>query len=83
MWGGFYAAPDGNFYVVTGQKNLDENDRLTVVRVLKYDRTWKLLGATDISGDYTNMFKGIYIPFGRCFSAHDSDRIHTDRPHRT
>ena len=63
LWGGFYAAPDGNFYVVTGQKNLDENDRLTVVRVLKYDRTWKLLGATDISGDYTNMFKGIYIPF--------------------
>lgn len=63
LWGGFYAAPDGNFYVVTGQKNLDENDNLTVVRVLKYDRTWKLLGATDISGDYTNMFKGIYIPF--------------------
>ena len=63
LWGGFYAASDGNFYAVTGQKNLDENDSLTVVRVLKYDRTWKLLGATDISGDYTNMFKGIYIPF--------------------
>ena len=63
LWGGFYAAPDGNFYVVTGQKNLDENDSLTVVRVLKYDCAWKLLGATDISGDYTNMFKGIYIPF--------------------
>ena len=63
LWGGFYAAPDGNFYVVTGQKNLDENDSLTVVRVLKYDRAWKLLGATDISGGYTNMFKGIYIPF--------------------
>lgn len=63
LWGGFYAAPDGNFYAVTGQKNLDENDSLTVVRVLKYDRTWKLLGATDISGGYTNMFKGIYIPF--------------------
>ena len=38
LWGGFYSAPDGNFYVVTGQKNLDENDSLTVVRVLKYDR---------------------------------------------
>ena len=23
LWGGFCAAPDGNFYVVTGQKDLD------------------------------------------------------------
>lgn len=43
LWGGFYAAPDGNFYVATGQKNLDENDSLTVVRILKYDHDWKLL----------------------------------------
>ncbi|MFR5084340.1 MAG: hypothetical protein ACLTEE_18250, partial [Anaerobutyricum hallii] len=63
LWGGFYAAPDGNFYVAVGQKNLNEDNSITAVRILKYSRAWKLLGATDIGGGYTNMFEGIYIPF--------------------
>ena len=63
MWGGFYAAPDGNFYIAAGQKNLNEDNSITAVRILKYSRAWKLLGATDIGGGYTNMFEGIYIPF--------------------
>lgn len=63
LWGGFYAAPDGNFYVAVGQKNLNEDNNVIAARVLKYSRAWKLLGATDISGGYTNMYEGIYIPF--------------------
>lgn len=63
LWGGFYAAPDGNFYIAVGQNNPNENSSLTVVRILKYDRTWKLLGTTDIKGGYSNTFTGIYIPF--------------------
>lgn len=63
LWGGFYAAPDGNIYVAVGQKNLNEDNSITAVRILKYSRAWKLLGATDIGGGYTNMFEGIYIPF--------------------
>ena len=63
LWGGFYAAPDGNFYIAVGQKNLNEDNSITAVRILKYSRAWKLLGATDIGGGYTNMFEGIYIPF--------------------
>lgn len=63
IWGGFYAAPDGNFYVAVGQQNPNENDDLVVVKVLKYNRAWNLLGTTNISGGYSNMSKGIYIPF--------------------
>lgn len=63
VWGGFYVAPDGNFYVAVGQRNLNEDNNVIAVRVLKYSCTWKLLGATDIGGGYTNMFEGIYIPF--------------------
>ena len=63
LWGGFYAAPDGNFYVAVGQNNFNEDSSLTVVKILKYDRTWKLLGTTNINGGYSNVFTGIYIPF--------------------
>lgn len=62
-WGGFYAAPDGNFYVAVGQANLSEKDDLTVVKILKYNRAWNLLGTADIKGSASNSFKGIYIPF--------------------
>ena len=31
LWGGFYAAPDGNFYVAAGQKNLNEDNSITAV----------------------------------------------------
>lgn len=62
-WGGFYAAPDGNFYVVVGQENPNEQDSLTVAKVLKYNRAWNLLGTADIKGSMSNAFKGIYIPF--------------------
>lgn len=63
LWGGFYAAPDGNFYVAVGQNNLNEDSSLTVVKILKYNHSWKLLGTTDINGGYSNIFTGIYIPF--------------------
>lgn len=63
IWGGFYAAPDGHFYVVVGQSNHEESTTKTVVRILKYDRAWKLLGSVDVPGGISNMFQGIYEPF--------------------
>lgn len=62
-WGGFYAAPDGNFYVVVGQDNEEESETKIVVQVLKYNRSWTLLGTTDIPGGVSNAFKGIYRVF--------------------
>lgn len=62
-WGGFYAAPDGFFYVVTGQENLEESSTKTVVRIMKYDRSWKQVGTVDVTGGISNLFPGIYIPF--------------------
>lgn len=62
-WGGFYAAPDGYFYVAVGQDNLEESNTKIVVKILKYDRSWKLLGCADVPGGTANAFPGIYIPF--------------------
>ena len=62
-WGGFYAAPDGNFYVVVGQENLEESTTKIVAKILKYNSNWSLLGTTDIPGGISNAYKGIYIPF--------------------
>ena len=55
---------------------------ITAVRILKYSCAWKLLGATDIGGGYTNMFEGIYIPFDAA-SLRMTQIGSTDRTHRT
>jgi hypothetical protein len=63
-WGGFYAAPDGDFYVLVGRDNPDENDDLEVVAVRRYDASWNRLGTAYIKGGATQHgVGGIYKPF--------------------
>ena len=62
-WGGFYAGPDGFFYVLVGRENPDENDTLDVVAVRRYDRDWTLVGTAYVQGGATQGAKGIYSPF--------------------
>ncbi len=68
LWGGFYAAPDGNFYVVTGRWNGDEDDSFNVVAVRKYDSSWNLSGTGYLKGGARQGIKGVYEPFhaGSC-----------------
>lgn len=64
VWGGFYAAPDGHFYLTVGQDNPDENDALNVVAVMRYDPGWTLLGTAYVKGDATQAgVEGVYQPF--------------------
>ena len=63
-WGGFYAGPDGFFYVLVGRENPDENDTLDVVAVRRYDRDWTLVGTAYVQGGAP---MGIYTPLA--FSA--------------
>ena len=56
IFGGFYSGKKYNF-VVFGQKNLKENNKKEVVRVVKYSKNWKRLSAVSIKGANT------YIPF--------------------
>ena len=42
IWGGFFAGEDYNF-VIFGQENPSESDRVEVIRVVKYDKDWNRL----------------------------------------
>lgn len=61
--GDIYVAPDNYIYIAVGQNNLKENDEQIVVKILKYDKSWKLKGTANINGGESNLFKGIYSPF--------------------
>ncbi|WP_040562981.1 hypothetical protein [Kineosphaera limosa] len=63
-WGGFYAGPDGHFYVLVGQLNEAQNDAIDVAAVRRYDPQWSLVGTATIKGGATQLFKGLWEPFG-------------------
>ncbi|MDE6142245.1 MAG: Ig-like domain-containing protein, partial [Bacilli bacterium] len=50
IYGGFYAGKDA-YYLVEGQNNEEENTSKEVIRVIKYDKNWKRIGAAKIVGD--------------------------------
>lgn len=52
VWGGFFAGEQYNF-LIFGQNNEAENDATEVVRVVKYDKSWKRLGAVGLYGENT------------------------------
>ena len=56
IFGGYFCGKDAN-YVVFGQNNTAESDSTEVFRVVKYDRSWKKLGAASLKGANT------YAPF--------------------
>ena len=63
-WGDFYAGPGGDFYVLVGRENPNEDDTLDVVAVRRYDSNWNLLGTAYVQGSATQGgVKGIYTPF--------------------
>lgn len=65
-WGGFYAAPDGHYYVLIGRKNLTEDDNRAVVAVRRYNAAWSLVGTAFLKGGADKQAlnaRGIYIPF--------------------
>ncbi len=63
LFGGFYAAPSGDFYVLLGKPNPTQNDALNVVSVRRYSSTWQLLGTGYVKGGASQGIKGIYRPF--------------------
>lgn len=48
IWGGFYAGYDA-YYLVEGQNNLEEDNNIEVIRVIKYDSDWNRIGAAKIT----------------------------------
>lgn len=74
MFGAFYET-EGNYYIVSGQKNPEEADTTEVVRLTKYDKEWNRLSSCSLFGANT------YIPFdaGSCRMDVSGDKmvIHT------
>lgn len=67
-WGGCYQGPDDSFYVAVGYNNLKESRTKTVIKVIKYSKSWKKGKTCNIKGNAANVFEGIYLPFegGNC-----------------
>lgn len=61
-FGCFYKGIDDNFYVAIGYDNYDSNKSKTVVRVIKYNSSWKKLKTCNIKNEKGHMF-GISLPF--------------------
>lgn len=68
IWGGFYYGPDGNYYVATGFYNYKKSKTKTVIKVMKYSSSWKLIKTCSIKGNASNSFEGVTCPFdaGNC-----------------
>ncbi len=55
MFGGFFVSElDGCYYVITGQKNPGDSDKVEVVRVTKYDSKWNRKAAYSLFGGNTS-----------------------------
>lgn len=52
VWGGFFAGETYNF-LIFGQNNPSESGSTEVIRVVKYDKNWKRLGAASLKGANT------------------------------
>ncbi len=52
VFAGFYAGKEANF-IVYGQTNFEQDDEVEVVRVVKYGKDWKRLGAASLYGANT------------------------------
>ncbi len=50
IYGGVYYSKDKNVYfVIEGEKNYDEKEKIPEFRIIKYDRKWTRLAAVDIT----------------------------------
>ncbi len=52
---GFYAAGDGNYYILSGKENPYENDGTEVYRLTKYDSEWNELSHASLYGENTTV----------------------------
>ena len=65
IWGGFHEGSDGNYYLITGQNNADNDNTIPVVDIAKYSSDWKLVKHTSLKNSSLNTAAndGIAEPF--------------------
>ncbi len=62
-FGGVYAAPGGDFYLLLGRDNSAERTDVDVVAVRRYSPSWQLMGTAYLKGGAGQAFPGITVPF--------------------
>ena len=62
VFGGFFASADGTYFVIEGQENPNDSNAVEVLRVIKYDATWKRVAAYSLFGANTSrpFFGGLH-----------------------
>ncbi|MBP5465841.1 MAG: hypothetical protein J6Y13_11800, partial [Treponema sp.] len=54
LFGGFFSSSDGNYYVIVGQKNPSDSDKVEVIRIIQYDSKWNRKAAWSLFGGNTS-----------------------------
>lgn len=54
IFGGFYEM-NGSYFLLTGQRNMEENPETEVFRVTKYDKDWKKVGSVGLKNCNTTI----------------------------
>lgn len=52
IFGGFYESVD-SFFLAFGQENMRQDDAAETIRVVRYDKSWKRIGAASVCGTKT------------------------------
>ena len=61
-WGGFFNGSD-SYYLVEGKSNEKENDAAEVIRVIRYNKSWKKTGSASITGNSQWYWGKVRHPF--------------------
>jgi len=66
IFGGFYET-DANYYLVTGQENMNESAETEVFRITKYDKSWNRIASTGLYDCNTTVpFDAGSLRFAEC-----------------
>jgi hypothetical protein len=63
LFGGLYADPSGDLFLLVGRPNPNEQDDLDVVELRHYAADLQLAGTAHVKGGVSQGVKGIYTPF--------------------
>ncbi len=77
IFGGFYSGTEYN-YVVVGQPNLNEDDSVEVVKVVKYNKKWERISSSSLTGINTQ------TPFagGTCRMCESEGKLYIRTSHK-
>ena len=73
IMGGFYHGKKDMNYVVVGYTNYKEQKNKVVIKVLQYDKNWKLKKTASIKSGGSNNFGGIYEQYWVCYRSRYND----------